>query len=85
MKASELKRIFEKDVFDIEGAADYLGVQPNSVEIAALRGRIPYVHFSRKKFFCKDDLDYYRLNRAAGRASRLQSIEVFEVKRKPTR
>lgn len=83
MKAAQLKRLLEDEVFDIEAAAAYLGVRPNSVEVAAERGRIPYVHFSRKKFFCKDDLDYYLRNRARGRASSLQTVEVFEVIKKP--
>lgn len=79
MKARELARLLETEVFDLEGAAAYLGVERNSVEVAALRGRIPYVHWSRKKLFCRDDLDYYARNRDTGRRSLLQNVEPFRV------
>lgn len=79
MKATDLQRVLDEEVFDVAGAASYLGLKPNSVEIAALRGRIPYVHWSRKKLFCRSDLDYYLKNRGRGRSSTLQRIEPIEM------
>jgi hypothetical protein len=62
-------------------ADEYLGVAKNSVEVAALRGRIPYVHWSRKKLFCRDDLEYYAHNRERGRWRFLRTIEPVRVER----
>lgn len=71
MRAPELKALLEDDVLDVDQAANYLGVQPNSIEVAAHRNRIPFVHLRRVKLFTKADLDDYRERRAPGRASRL--------------
>jgi hypothetical protein len=79
LKAHQLKRLLEGEVFDVEGAAEYLGLKPNSIEVAALRGRIPFVHWSHKKLFCLEDLDYYGKNRGKGRSSSLQDVAVFDV------
>jgi hypothetical protein len=82
MNATQLKHLLETQVFDVEDAATYLGLRPNSVEIAAIRGRIPFVHWSHKKLFTKEDLDYYAAHRATGRASRLHDVAVIEVKKR---
>lgn len=79
MKSRDLQRLLDNEVFDVAGAAEYLGVKPNSIEIAALRGRIPYVHWSRKKLFCREDLDFYDRNRGQGRKSNLQDILPIEM------
>lgn len=79
-RAADLKRLLEDEVFDTARAADYLGVQPNSLEVAAHRKRIPFVHINRTKLFTRDDLNDYRERRAPGRASRLSYQPPFTIR-----
>lgn len=80
MDAAEWAEVFGRFVLDAQDAANYLGVERNSIEYAAYRGRIRYVHYGAKKLFAKADLDAYRDLRGRGRESRLTACRRFKVK-----
>lgn len=58
-------------VMDIYAAAEFLGVQRNSVEYAVIRGTLPCAEIRGKKLFGRGDLATYAAKRAPGRKSRL--------------
>lgn len=80
LRADDIKRFLEEHTYDLEGAAKYLEVETNSVEVAAHRGRLPHVTVPSKKMFAKADLDEYRRRRAPGRASRLDYQPPFRIR-----
>lgn len=80
MRASELADLLGKDIFDAEDAARFLGIDRNSLEYAAHRKRIRYVHYGAKKWFARTDLLDYARNRGRGRESKLETVEPIIVK-----
>lgn len=81
MTAEELAHLLGREIFDSEDAANFLGIDRNSIEYAAYRGRITYVEYGTKKFYAKDDLLEYARNRGRGRDSKLEAAKVYVVKR----
>jgi hypothetical protein len=66
-------------VYDIEGAAKYLGIARNSVEYAVVRGKLSCVLIPGKKLFARADLDSYIGARDKGRKSRLTPVRVIDL------
>lgn len=66
-------------VMDVLGAAEYLGIERGSVEMAVSKGKLSCVRFRNKKLFVRSDLDDYKQHRAPGKASRLGRATVHRV------
>jgi hypothetical protein len=81
VRAADLAELLFNEVMDVEDAARYLGIARNSMEYAAYRKRVPFVHYAAKKLFTRADLDDYALSRGRGRRSELQTVDPFVVKR----
>lgn len=79
LRAADLAELLSTEVMNPEDAATYLGLARNSIEYAAYRKRIPYVHYGAHKLFTKADLDDYARNRGRGRQSGLQPVEPIRV------
>jgi excisionase family DNA binding protein len=79
MKAADLAKLLREDVLDLQGAAEYLGLEKNSVEYAVYRGRLTAVQFANKKLFTKSDLRQYKMLRGRGKASQLEDVRIIVV------
>lgn len=79
--AAELAELLETKIFDAEGAARFLGLARNSIEYAAYRKRIPFVHYGAKKLFTRHDLMEYASKRGRGRDSKLEDVSAVRVSR----
>lgn len=64
MTTEELRALLQTEVLDIVRAAHFLGIRSDSLETAAARGRIPFIHIGRKKLFLKADLEDYKASRS---------------------
>jgi len=72
--------LLSNNVLGVNEAAKYLGIRPNSLEVAAFRGRIAYAKMAGRLLFTKKDLDQYREGRGKGRASKLTFHPPFVIK-----
>lgn len=80
MKAKELAKLLGSDIFDAEDAAEFLGIDRQSLETACIRHRIRYVQYGSKKFFARGDLKDYARNRGHAHNSNLVDVEPIVVK-----
>lgn len=69
LRAGRLKRMLRTRIFDVEDAAAFLGIEPESLRAAAYRRRISSVHYAGRTYFAYSDLADYRDLRDRGRAS----------------
>lgn len=68
------------EILDSEDAAEFLGIQKNSLEYAMYRGRVPYVQYGPRRMLTKTDLIEYRQRRDRGRRSGLKDATSYVVK-----
>lgn len=72
LRAGDLAGLIRRDIFDLEDAAQYLGVEPETVTAQVYRGRIASVKYGGHRYFALGDLEDYRESRDRGRGSALQ-------------
>jgi hypothetical protein len=75
----ELAALMEREVFDTTGAAAFLDISPNSLQMASLRKRVAFVDFGRLRLYTRADLLDYARRRGTGRGSLLTSKPSYVV------
>lgn len=68
-------------IYDLAGAADYLGIAKNSIERSVARGRISCVVLANKKLFTRADLDAYKLNLGHGKYGKPIGAHIYHIGR----
>ena len=81
LTAYRLAQMLQRQIFDVEDAAGFLGIQPESLRAAAYRRRISSVQYAGRAYFAYSDLADYRMDRDRGRASRIAPGKAYFVGR----
>jgi hypothetical protein len=81
LKAARLARMLQTRIFDVDDAAAFLGIQPESLRAAAYRRRISSVQYAGRTYFAYSDLADYRADRDRGRASNVMPGKAHFVHR----
>jgi hypothetical protein len=81
LTAHRLARMLRSRIFDVEDAAGFLGIQPESLRAAAYRRRISSVQYAGRTYFAYSDLAAYRADRDRGRASNVVPGRAHFVRR----
>jgi hypothetical protein len=84
LRARDFERMLRTTIFDTNGAAQFLGIEPEGLIQAVYRRRIPYVSYRRMRFFARWDLIYYLRQRGPGRASELTPAIAYVVQHPPS-
>ena len=72
LRAADLARLLRIDIFNVESAAQFLGIEPEGVIQAARRGRLTHVRYKTLRLFAREDLLDYMRQRGPGRASEIE-------------
>jgi hypothetical protein len=73
--------MMQRSIFDVEDAAGFLSIEPESLRAAAYRRRISSVQYGGRTFFAYSDLNDYRELRDRGRASHVHPGKAIFVPR----
>jgi excisionase family DNA binding protein len=71
LRSAALAALLRHQVFDLEDAAEYLGVEPETLSMQVYRGRIASVRYGGHRYFGLGDLNDYRDARRRGKASEI--------------
>lgn len=80
LRAPELATLLGTEILDSEDAAQFLGIEKNSLDYAMYRGRISYVQYGPRRMLTKQDLIDYKNKRDRGRRSGLTDATAYVVK-----
>lgn len=78
-RAADLAAMLRSEVFDLDDAAAFLGLETGSLWAALYRRRIRYVQYRTHKYFAVSDLIDYMHRRGTGLSSELGRERPIEV------
>ena len=79
LRAEDLAQLVRTQMFDLDDAAAFLGLDRSGIWAACYRRRIRFVQYGRHKYFAIDDLRSYAAARNRGLASELVRERPLEV------
>jgi hypothetical protein len=79
LRAADLAAMLRTAIFDLEDAAELLGIRTGSLTQAMYRRRIAYVRYRGHVYFALEDLRDYANARGPGLLSEIGPARVLEV------